>query len=85
MTEKSASAQARVPPSQRSRAEACASSGRVVAVVPPQPNAAFRVDLFPGDYTVEARPTAGNPWFRPEKVSAHAGRYSKVDLYAQIR
>lgn len=61
------------------------SSGRVVAVVSSQPDAAFRVDLFPGDYTVEARPTAGNPWFRPEKVSVRAGLYSKVDIYAQIR
>lgn len=61
------------------------SSGRVVAVVPPQPDAAFRVDLFPGDYTVEARPTAGNPRFHPERVSVRAGLYSRVDIYAQIR
>jgi hypothetical protein len=60
-------------------------SGRVVAVVPSQPDAAFRVDLFPGEYTVEARPTAGNPWFRPQKVSVLAGRWSRVDIYAQIR
>lgn len=61
------------------------SSGRVVAVVPPQPDAAFRVDLFPGDYTVEARPIAGNPRFHPERVSVRAGLYSRVDIYAQIR
>jgi hypothetical protein len=61
------------------------SSGRVVALVPSQPDAAFWVDLLPGDYTVEARPTTGNPWFHPEKVSVHAGRWSRVDIYAQIR
>ena len=61
------------------------SSGRVVAVVPSQPGAAFRVDLLPGEYAVEARPTAGNPWFHPEKVSVLAGRWSRVDIYAQIR
>jgi hypothetical protein len=43
------------------------------------------MDPFPGDYTVEARPTAGNPWFRPEKRSVLAGRWSRVDIYAQIQ
>jgi hypothetical protein len=61
------------------------SLGRVVAVVPSQPDAAFRVDLFPGEYTVEARPTDGNPRFDPEKVAVCAGRWSRVDIYAQIR
>lgn len=61
------------------------SSGGIVAIMSPDPAGAFRIDLFPGDYTVDARPTAGNPWFHPKTVSVLAGRYSKVNIYAQIR
>jgi len=61
------------------------SAGRLVVIMSPDPNGAFRIALLPGDYTVDARPTAGNPWFRPEHVSVEAGGYSKVNVYAQIR
>jgi hypothetical protein len=56
----------------------------MVAVVKPESDATFRIDLPPGNYTVEAHPTSGNPWFGPEKVSVRAGRYSRVDIYAQV-
>lgn len=61
------------------------SSGRVIAVVPAGPSAAFKVDLIPGEYAVEARPTSGNPQFQLEKATVEVGRYTTVDLYAQIR
>jgi hypothetical protein len=61
------------------------SAGSLVAIMSPDSNGAFRIALFPGNYTVVARPTAGNPWFRPEHVSVEAGGYSKVNVYAQIR
>jgi hypothetical protein len=61
------------------------SAGRLVVIMSADSNGAFRIALLPGDYTVDARPTAGNPWFRPEHVSVEAGGYSKVNVYAQIR
>lgn len=60
------------------------SSGGVVAVTTPTSNGTFRIDLPPGNYTVKAQPTSGNPWFGPEKASVRAGHYSKVDIYAQV-
>jgi len=59
-------------------------SGKTVAVVKPKSDATFKIDLPPGNYTLEAQPTSGNPWFGPEKVAVRAGRYSKVDIYAQV-
>jgi hypothetical protein len=63
---------------------AFASSGRLVASVKPDQHAAFRIELPPGSYTLKARPTAGNPWFAPRKVSVHAGEFVRVDLIAQV-
>lgn len=40
------------------------SSGGVVAVVKPESDATFRIDLPPGVYRVEAHPTSGNPWLQ---------------------
>jgi len=59
-------------------------AGRLVVIVSPDPSGAFRIKLLPGEYTVDARPTVGNPWFRPEHVRVSGG-YSKVHIYAQIR
>lgn len=61
------------------------SSGRLVVIMSPDPSGAFRIELFPGDYTVDARPTAGNPWFHPKQISVQSGDYSTVNIYAQIR
>jgi len=61
------------------------SSGRLVAIMSPDPTGNFSVDLFPGDYTVDARPTAGNPWFNPKHVLVQSGVYRTVNIYAQIR
>lgn len=61
------------------------SSGSLIAVVPAGRSAAFKVDLIPGEYAVEARPTSGNPRFQPEKATVEVGRYTSVHLYAQIR
>ncbi len=58
--------------------------GRVVAVATPGPDAAFRVGLSPGVYTVRAHTTAGNPWFQPQKVTVRTGSYSVADIYAQV-
>jgi hypothetical protein len=60
------------------------SSGRLVALVQPNRNAAFRIELSPGSYTLKARPTAGNPWFAPRRVSVEAGAFAHVDLVTQV-
>jgi hypothetical protein len=60
------------------------SSGRLVALVKPNRNAAFRIELSPGSYTLKARPTAGNPWFPPHRVSVEAGGFARVALVTQI-
>ena len=60
------------------------SHGRLVVVMPPNQDGTFRLRLLPGDYTVDARPTVGNPWFQPEHARVSGG-YSKVSIYAQIR
>ena len=60
------------------------SSGRLVALVQPNRNAAFRIELPPGGYTLKARPAAGSPWFAPHKVSVEAGGFAHVDLASQV-
>jgi hypothetical protein len=60
------------------------SAGTVVAVATPKPDGMYKIDLLPGDYTVEAHPTSGNPRFDSEKVSVQVGRYITVDIYAQV-
>jgi hypothetical protein len=60
------------------------SSGRLVALVRPDRNAAFRIELPPGSYTLKARPTAGNPGFAPREVTVGAGGFVRADLVAQI-
>ena len=49
------------------------SSGRLVALVRPDRDAAFRIELPPGSYTLKAHPTAGNPGFAPRQVTVEAG------------
>jgi hypothetical protein len=61
------------------------SSGRLVAIMSPDSKGWFRIELFSGDYTVDARPTAGNPWFNPTHVRVPSGVYRTVNIYAQIR
>ena len=56
----------------------------MVAVATHGPDATFRVGLSPGVYTVQAHPTAGNPWLRPEKVTVRTGSYAVVDIYADV-
>jgi hypothetical protein len=60
------------------------SAGRLVAVKPPNDRGSFRIKLLPGDYTVKARPTSGNPMFESQQVRVSGG-YTRVDLHAQIR
>jgi len=60
------------------------SSGRPVALVQPDRDAAFRIELPPGSYTLKARPTSGNLWFAPHKVSVEAGGFAHVDLVTQV-
>jgi hypothetical protein len=61
------------------------SAGRLVVIMSPDSNGAFRIALLPGDYTVDALPTAGNPWFKPKHVRVQSGVYRTVNIYAQIR
>ena len=52
-------------PTPRPGSRSSTPKGRVVAVATHGPDATFRVGLSPGVYTVQAHPTAGNPWLRP--------------------
>ena len=76
------------PPSPRpyplSAVSAYDAAGRLVASVTVDRDAAFRIELPPGSYTLKARPTSGNPWFAPRKVSVGRGEFARVDLVAQI-
>ena len=60
------------------------SSGRLIASAEPDQDGDFRLGLAPGAYTLKARPTSGDPWFRPQKVSVRAGQVVHVDMVAQI-
>jgi hypothetical protein len=60
------------------------SSGRLVALVRPDRDAAFRIELPPGSYTLKAHPTAGNPSFAPRQVTVEAGGFARADIVAQV-
>ena len=67
-----------------SKVTAIDSAGRPIATVKARPDGSYRLELPPGTFTLKARPTAGNPWFAPRKVSVRAGRLVHVDLVAQV-
>ena len=76
------------PPSPRpyplSVVSAIDSSGRVIASAQPDQDGGFRLALAPGTYTLKARPTSGNPWFGPRKVSVRAGQVVHVDMVTHV-
>jgi hypothetical protein len=67
-----------------SKVTATDSAGDAIATVRAKADGSYRIGLPPGSYTLKAQPTAGNPWFAPQKVSVRAGRFVNVDLVAQV-
>jgi hypothetical protein len=60
------------------------STGTVIATVVPHSDGTFKLDVPPGTYTLDPRPTAGNPGMTRQTVSVHPGRYTHVIVYATM-
>jgi hypothetical protein len=60
-------------------------SGKLVAKVDVGEDGRFKIGLTPGRYRLVPRPTVGNPWMSPKKVTVTADRFTMVAVWAQIR